>query len=496
MRLTDILFGRRHLRNTARPRKARRSPASGVEQLENRVVLAADIGFDPAARTLTIVGTEGNDTVEVRQQGSSVVVSMDSGSGMVSRTVRASAVRQIVFSGLDGNDSFTNLTAVASRADGGAGDDVLRGGRAADVLVGGDGQDQLMGNVGNDQLDGGNGDDAVWGGVGNDRVMGGSGDDRLYGEAGADAVWGGDGADSLDGGVGNDTLYGEAGNDQLMGAAGIDMLAAGGGNDMLMGGAGNDTLEAGDGSDTLDGQGGSDRLVGGSGVDRELDVQDRLSDGDADGDGFDDEWVSLDPFDQASLFGYGDRNDPVYGETVGSVDASVRELLGIPASDSGLQVLGASFTYEGRNFGFGIWRYRTADGMAVSGSWNKIDTQLDVFYGPTPNLSAQVDYRDFLAEKPFVQVTWNRDETATFYIDFPANPADGFIDRVRTELGFVQGLAFSTVTNRPGTQSLRVEGTFAGTTGLPPLPRIFEVVRGLERISRASEAVNPTPSAV
>ena len=45
-----------------------------------------------------------------------------------------------VFTGQAGNDTFTNLTAIVSRADGGAGADVLRGGSTADELIGGDGE--------------------------------------------------------------------------------------------------------------------------------------------------------------------------------------------------------------------------------------------------------------------------------------------------------------------------------------------------------------------
>src|SRR5262249_36649563 len=66
-----------------------------------------------------------------------------------------SQVKSIAFYGLDGNDSFTNDTAIKSTASGYAGDDVLIGGFAADLLVGGDGNDTLEGRGGNDDLRGG-----------------------------------------------------------------------------------------------------------------------------------------------------------------------------------------------------------------------------------------------------------------------------------------------------------------------------------------------------
>lgn len=91
-----------------------------VEGLEPRIVLAAGIGFDRASRVVSIVGPGGNDSAEVRQQGANLVVSLNSAAGRLSRVVGAAQVSQIVFSGQAGNETFTNVTAIASRADGGA----------------------------------------------------------------------------------------------------------------------------------------------------------------------------------------------------------------------------------------------------------------------------------------------------------------------------------------------------------------------------------------
>jgi hypothetical protein len=81
-----------------------RRPHLGVERLEGRIVYAASIGFDPASRVLSINGSEGNDTVEVRQQSRNLVASLNSASGRLSRTMSSATVSQIVFTGNAGSD--------------------------------------------------------------------------------------------------------------------------------------------------------------------------------------------------------------------------------------------------------------------------------------------------------------------------------------------------------------------------------------------------------
>lgn len=294
-----------------------------VESLEGRIVLTAGIGYDPTSRVLTLTGSEGNDIAEVRQQGRNLSVSLDIGTEILTGTFRTSTVKQIVFNGLGGNDSFANVTAIRCYADGGAGEDVLRGGRAADHLLGGSENDQLFGNGGNDTVDGGDDDDTAYGGAGNDRMSGGLGDDHLFGEDGNDDISGGDDDDSIDGGRGNDTgrgddgfdqvaggvgndlltggvdddlidggpgndrEYGDDGDDDIRGGLGNDYLSGGNGGDDISGGVGRDTLEGNEGDDHLNGDSGRDRIRGGGGLDRENDSDDRFDDGDDDGDGYD-----------------------------------------------------------------------------------------------------------------------------------------------------------------------------------------------------------------
>ena len=78
------------------------------------------------------------------------------------------------------------------------------------------------------------GDDAISGGGGGDVIDGGSGDDILNGEAGHDALAGGSGDDTLHGGGGDDILLGGAGNDELTGGGGTDQLIGGSGADRFV----------------------------------------------------------------------------------------------------------------------------------------------------------------------------------------------------------------------------------------------------------------------
>jgi serralysin len=191
---------------------------------------------------------------------------------------------------------------------------------------GGVGNDLIKGNIANNTLNGNSGNDSLFGGSGNDVLNGGSGNDQLFGEAGDDVLDGsGDsnGLDTFSGGAGNDTygvynsatvivenagegtdtvwsavnytlaanienmylvgningtgnannniisVYG-AGNNTIKGLGGNDTLYGGEGNDTLDGGEGNDYLDGGNGDDILDGAGdsaGLDTCAGGSGND-------------------------------------------------------------------------------------------------------------------------------------------------------------------------------------------------------------------------------------
>lgn len=444
-----------------------RESAFGVESLEHRIVLTASIAHDRAARVLSIVGSAGNDIAEVRQQGTNVVVSLTSAAGRVSRTVPAAQVARVVFTGLAGNDSFTNTTAIATRADGGAGADVLRGGRGVDEFVGGDGNDQLFGDAGNDMLDGGAGNDAAWGGAGNDTVMGGVGNDQIYGDVGTDSLWGGVG------------------------------------NDELLGGAGNDSLQAGAGDDRLNGETGSDQLVGGEGLDMEIDTSDRFADGDTDGDGFDNDYDFMDILHESpgSQSIYAD--DATVAPIIAAVSGDVRGLLGISAGDAGLRVRVARDQFGDRVSG--LWRYLTPDKIQVWGRWAypaSNPAQLDAFVqysyiGPHSGNFADYTnpanyvispesrvYAGFL-NGPTTFVSWLPGTPAGFFYSAPNEQATGFptpLANLRAALA-----SYPNFTNTGDSFA----GNFSRSSGLSGVQPVLDLVRTINQVTRAAR---PLPS--
>ena len=270
---------------TATRRKAAR-PRLGIETLEAREVPAYVSGG-----TLYIDGSAATDTV---------TLTYSAGSGMFGTmpkyTVNHNGTRQtfspwlitsgqVRFSGSGGNDSFTNNSDLAARADGGFGNDTLLGGWGDDVLIGNDGADHLDGREGSDTLYGEK-ELFAFGTAGNDTLFGGAGMDFLYGNGGADQLTGGPGANWMYGGEGNDTLTGGAEYDALYGEEDHDTLTTDWGYDYANGGDGYDTIaESADvdftltdgmlqglGWDTLDSVEAA-RLTGGTG-DNFLDARD------------------------------------------------------------------------------------------------------------------------------------------------------------------------------------------------------------------------------
>lgn len=479
---------RRHDRFSRR--KLARGPHLGVEGLEGRIVLAAGIGHDRGSRVVSIVGSAGNDVAEIRQQGENIVVSLSSAAGRFSRTVPAAQVSRVVFTGLAGNDTFTNQTAIASRAEGGAGADILRGGSGVDELLGGGGSDQLLGNAGSDVIDGGAGDDAAWGGVGDDRLMGGLGRDQVYGQGGTDDMWGGVGDDMLDGGGGNDAIRGEDGSDMLLGGIGNDAITGGGGNDELQGGVGDDSLRADDGDDMLNGDAGRDQLVGGDGLDREMDPQDRLTDGDDDGDGYDNGYEVLDILYESPGSASAYADDASVAPIITGVSADVRTLLQLPADDAGLRVRVARERFG--TFVTGVWRYLTPDRIQVWGRWaypESDPSQLKAFvqYSYTGPYSGNMDdYTNpanyVISEEsriyansgkgPLTFVSWLPGRPANFYFT-ALNPQA--VDALRAALGSMPNF-----TNIGDSFS----GDFSTAPGLPGVRPVVDLLRTVNQLSR------------
>jgi hypothetical protein len=172
-------------------------------------------------RLLDVLGTNGNDQIELSEDEGGIVRVTVNG---VTRFY--SGLSGIRVQALGGNDQvrLDGLTA-STLVDGGAGNDKIDG---SDVTVahlelrGGSGNDDLRGGGADDYLDGGEGNDVLRGGGGADWILGGQDKDVLFGDAGADVLYGGAGDDVAKGGSGDDWLVRGPGSDKLDGEAGHD----------------------------------------------------------------------------------------------------------------------------------------------------------------------------------------------------------------------------------------------------------------------------------
>lgn len=263
-------------------------------------IFDGDLGMDE----LQVIGSSGNDLIELSVVGQSLQVAMESRILDVSRFERAT------IDGRLGNDQVTTdaLVGFASNyptyelnnfeftINGGDGQDTIDassvtdgfigfaidGGNGADLIslpltpvaatgtsinansaFGGSGDDTITGGLGDETIDGGDGADSIIGNEGADTLLGQGGDDTIVGGAGADSIDGHDGNDVLNGNGDEDTLNGGAGADRLVGGGSSDTLYGGAGNDVAIGNSGNDLLVGHSGSDTLDAGDGNDHLVGG-----------------------------------------------------------------------------------------------------------------------------------------------------------------------------------------------------------------------------------------
>jgi Ca2+-binding RTX toxin-like protein len=228
-----------------------------IEPLENRMLLAATF----TNGVLNVTGATGNDSINVRLDGASLVLSFNT----VETRYKLIDVHEILMNGGDGNDVLANHTSITSHLTGGNGNDKLSGGNAKDTLLGSAGIDKLYGEGGNDVLDPGAGNDTVVGGIGLDTVtyskrkvpvkiyLNGLASGAV-GEADIIA-----GVENARGGLANDSLYGDANPNALYGGAGNDLINGGNGKDSLFGQAGNDKFIANDGD--------TDTIVAGDGAD-------------------------------------------------------------------------------------------------------------------------------------------------------------------------------------------------------------------------------------
>jgi Ca2+-binding RTX toxin-like protein len=158
---------------------------TGTGVSDVNVNLAGTLGGatgDGQADSITVDGTNGNDTINVSGDASGVAVS---GLAALVAIQHQEPNDGLAVNGLGGNDAIS-AAALAAQAitltlDGGAGDDTIAGARGVEVAFGGDGNDSIDGNGGNDAAFLGAGDDTfVW--------DPGDGSDTIEGEDGADTM--------------------------------------------------------------------------------------------------------------------------------------------------------------------------------------------------------------------------------------------------------------------------------------------------------------------
>ena len=158
---------------------------SGTDVSDVNVDLAGTLGGatgDGQADSVTVDGTNGNDSINVSGDASGVAVS---GLAALVAIRHQEPTDGLAVNGLGGNDAIS-AAALAAQAitltlDGGTGDDTIAGARGVETAFGGEGNDTIDGNGGNDAAFLGAGDDTfVWDpGDGSDTIEGEDGIDRM-----------------------------------------------------------------------------------------------------------------------------------------------------------------------------------------------------------------------------------------------------------------------------------------------------------------------------
>ena len=134
-----------------------------LEGLENRECPATIRVFNGV---LTVVGSEGDDTIVVTRVGDTYSVGGTS--------VSAAGIHRQVISAGGGNDVIWNRCGLPAVIYGGNGDDTIYGGNLDDLIYGGNGNDTIYGRRGHDTIYGGGGDDCIDGGPGRNTIEPGS----------------------------------------------------------------------------------------------------------------------------------------------------------------------------------------------------------------------------------------------------------------------------------------------------------------------------------
>ena len=103
--------------------------------------------------------------------------------------------------------------------------------------------------------------DVLTGDAGDDHIVAFAGDDIATGNAGANSISSGEGVDFVSGGDGRDVIFAGAGDDQVFGGGQADVIYGDAGADRIFGEGGNDLISAGAGDDAVFGGAGDDLIV-------------------------------------------------------------------------------------------------------------------------------------------------------------------------------------------------------------------------------------------
>ena len=124
---------------------------------------------------LQIVGTSGNDSVEIKKyKKSQFSVKTTFNSEQVNRVFSPTGIDRMEALLGAGNDemSIDRFITIPVLIDAGSGDDIVKAGGGSAIILGGAGNDILTGSLKND---------LIFGGLGNDELKGNSGDDLIFG---------------------------------------------------------------------------------------------------------------------------------------------------------------------------------------------------------------------------------------------------------------------------------------------------------------------------
>jgi Ca2+-binding RTX toxin-like protein len=212
-----------------------RAITSAAHRISATTLLVAALA-SPAHASVTIIGTSGDDAIDVS----------------------ASAKPHMIYAK--------------------SGADTISGSSAADTIDGGSGNDAIFGNDGHDLITGGGGNDFLSGGRGDDAFLvygTRSSYDEFHGGEGIDSIIGSDGNDVIgfqveptsieliDGRGGYDIIRLRDGGTRSLNLSAIAVL----GIELILGGSGHDTIVGSAGDDTMRGGRGNDTLIGGPGRD-------------------------------------------------------------------------------------------------------------------------------------------------------------------------------------------------------------------------------------